>query len=164
MTPLRRRVVTADEAATEALGAALGRTFVADASRALVVGLRGDLGAGKTTLVRGLLRALGVAGTIRSPTFSLLEEYVTPAAHVLHLDLYRLARPDDLEGLGIADFDEAGRLWLVEWPERGDGMLGRADLDLRLESGSDGHSIELAARSDAGHRWLSRLDPNAAAT
>lgn len=164
MTPLRRRVVTADAAATEALGAALGRTFIADASRALVVGLRGDLGAGKTTLARGLLRALGVEGAIRSPTFSLLEEYVTPAARVLHLDLYRLARAEELAALGLDDFDEAGGLWLIEWPERGDGMLGPGDLDLRLESTSHGHSIELGARSDAGRRWLRRLAPGAAAT
>jgi tRNA threonylcarbamoyladenosine biosynthesis protein TsaE len=156
--------VTRDAAGTEALGAALARSFIADATRALVVGLRGDLGAGKTTLVRGLLRALGVEGAIRSPTFSLLEEYLTPAARVLHLDLYRLARADDLAALGLADFDESGGLWLIEWPERGASLLGPADLDLRLEETDSGHSIELTAQSDVGGRWLARLDPGAPST
>lgn len=158
MNATRRRVVTADAAATEALGAALARTFSAEASRALVVGLRGDLGAGKTTLVRGLLHALGVEGAVRSPTFSLLEEYQTPSVRVLHLDLYRLARADDLAALGLADFDEAGSLWLIEWPERGLGQLGPMDLELRLEGTAVGHTIELCALSEAGRRWLARLD------
>ncbi len=159
MSESRRRVVTTDAAGTEALGAALARGFVADTERALVVALRGDLGAGKTTLVRGLLRAFGVGGAIRSPTFSLLEEYATPAARVLHLDLYRLARADELAALGLGDFDEAGALWLVEWPERGTGLLGPADLELRFEVTAVGHGIDLIAHSEAGRDWLARLDP-----
>lgn len=154
-----RRVVTADAAGTEALGAALAHSFVADGERALLVGLSGELGAGKTTLVRGLLRALGVAGAIRSPTFSLLEEYATPAARVLHLDLYRFERADELASLGLGDFDEPGALWLVEWPERGAALLGSADLALRFAVTPVGHDIELVAHSEAGRRWLARLDP-----
>lgn len=158
----------AEPAATEALGAALaaalGAAHDASPDRALIVFLRGPLGSGKTTLARGWLRGLGVAGSIRSPTFSLLEHYPLGALNVLHIDLYRLNSPRDLAGLGLADFDHAGAVWLIEWPEQAEAELPPPDLELRLTTGADSHDVQLQARSVPGERWLERLDRRLAST
>lgn len=121
--------VLAGEAATMALGAALAG---AGLSRGAVY-LAGELGTGKTTLVRGFLRAAGVIGTIRSPTFTLVEEYRIGASTVGHYDLYRLSDPEELEFLGLRDHLAADALLFFEWPERGAGVLPRPDLDIRFE-------------------------------
>lgn len=120
----------ADEAAQLAWGATL-----ADLLRGVggLVCLHGDLGAGKTTLVRGFLRALGHAGPVRSPTYTLIETYETDSTRVHHLDLYRLADPEELEYLGIRDLFDGASLLLVEWPDRGLGVLPAPDLDIRIE-------------------------------
>ncbi len=113
---------------TEALGARLFGTPPAPVRACRVVFLRGELGAGKSTFARGVLRALGVTGPIKSPSYTLLETYELPAVTAVHLDLYRLEDPDELEHLGLADYHRPGFLWLVEWPERGVGRLPPADL------------------------------------
>ncbi len=137
-----------DEDATSALGAQLACQLPARA----VVHLHGDLGAGKSTLARALLRALGVTGTIRSPTYTLVEQYPLPAGGMaLHLDLYRIGDPGELEFLGL-DTGEAN-LWLVEWPERGQGALPAADLDIYLAVAGDGRSCRLLARNAVGAAW-----------
>ena len=116
-----------DPDATEALGRALAATQVMPT----VVYLHGDLGAGKSTLARAWLRALGVTGTIRSPTYTLVERYPLPGGgEALHLDLYRIGGAGELEFLALDDV--AGALWLVEWPERGSGALPAADLQIDL--------------------------------
>ena len=153
-----------DPAATEALGADLARAFRASPDRAAILFLRGALGSGKTTLARGLLRALGIAGSIRSPTFSLLEHYPIGTLNLLHIDLYRLNSPRDLAGLGLADFDQPGALWLIEWPEQAETELPPADLELRLSVAADGHEITALAGSPLGKDWLARLDQKPAAT
>ncbi len=143
-----------DADATEALGARLAQTLPARA----VVYLHGDLGAGKSTLARALLRALGVTGTIRSPTYTLVEQYPLPAGGMaLHLDLYRIGDPGELEFLGL-DPSET-RLWLVEWPERGQGGLPTADLDVVLAVEGAGRRCQLQARSAVGEAWLDALRP-----
>ena len=130
-----------DAGATEALGARLARAV---ASRAgLLVYLRGDLGAGKTTLVRGWLRALGVSGSIRSPTYTLVEPYEAGGHSILHLDLYRLNDPSELEQLGLADLPPDRSWWLVEWPERGGGLLPPPDLDIELLPAGEGAQSRL---------------------
>lgn len=145
-------VLLPDAAATEALGAQLAHTLPERA----VVHLHGDLGAGKSTLARALLRALGVAGTIRSPTYTLVEQYPLPAGGLaLHLDLYRIGHPGELEFLGL-DPAEA-RLWLVEWPERGHGALPPADLDIDLAVDGDARRCALHARTPAGLAWAKAL-------
>lgn len=132
-----------DAAATEAVGA----TLAAD-SRPKVIYLEGDLGAGKTTLVRGFLRSLGVEGRVKSPTFSLMEAYQTRAGSVFHLDLYRLSDPDEAAFLGLDDF-EAGQDWLlVEWPDHGAGWLPAPDLTVRLDFHAQGRLVTLKQRKE----------------
>ncbi|WP_448478583.1 tRNA (adenosine(37)-N6)-threonylcarbamoyltransferase complex ATPase subunit type 1 TsaE [Pseudoxanthomonas mexicana] len=140
-----------DTDATEALGQALARTRPAIA----VVHLRGDLGAGKSTLARALLRALGVAGAIRSPTYTLVERYPVEGGEAWHLDLYRIGDAGELEFLGL---DEgAAVLWLVEWPERGGAALPRADLQVDLSVEGNGRAARLVAASPQGQQWLERV-------
>ena len=133
----------ADEAATVELGARIADALPAEAGEgAWRVHLFGDLGAGKTTLVRGVVRALGGRGPVRSPTYSLLETYALPPWEVLHLDLYRLAGPSELQALGLADYDRSGALWLIEWPERL-GAGPSADLEVHLRADADRHWASL---------------------
>ena len=140
-----------DTDATEALGQALARTRPAVA----VVHLRGDLGAGKSTLARALLRALGVAGAIRSPTYTLVERYPVEGGEAWHLDLYRIGDAGELEFLGL---DEgAAVLWLVEWPERGGAALLPADLQVDLSVEGNGRAARLVAASPQGQQWLGRV-------
>ena len=145
------------EAATMALGAALAS---AGLSRGAVY-LAGELGTGKTTLVRGFLRAAGVTGTIRSPTFTLVEEYRVGASTVGHYDLYRLSDPEELEFLGLRDHLAADALLFFEWPERGAGVLPRPDLDIRFEyaqaaPGTDARRVRCTGRGFAVRSALER--------
>lgn len=149
-------------AATEALGDALAATLAANPpSGPLLLALSGDLGAGKTTLTRGLLRALGVTGAIRSPTYTLVEPYETHVGEVLHLDLYRLAGPDELAELGYRDLAAQAVLVIVEWPERAAGEL-HADLALALELDGSGRRATCRAGTARGEAWLARLAAGAA--
>jgi tRNA threonylcarbamoyladenosine biosynthesis protein TsaE len=126
---------------TEALGARLlGMTRSPGAP--LVVELSGDLGTGKSTFARGVLRALGATGPIKSPSYTLLETYELPQLTAVHLDLYRLNDAEELEHLGLADYHRPGFLWLVEWPEKGAGRLPRPDLRFEFSIGDRGHRIQ----------------------
>ncbi|HUN75987.1 MAG TPA: tRNA (adenosine(37)-N6)-threonylcarbamoyltransferase complex ATPase subunit type 1 TsaE [Steroidobacteraceae bacterium] len=139
---------------TEAIGAALSAAIPPLQSAPGVLYLVGDLGAGKTTLVRGFLRRRGVAGVVQSPTFTLLECYELPDIVVVHLDLYRLREPGELEMLGLRDLARPAHVWLIEWPERGRGHLPCADLQLELRVADEGHPIQLAAHTPRGGAWL----------
>ena len=145
-------------AATERLGQQLASSLPDGA----VLGLRGELGAGKSTLARALLRALGVTGPIKSPTYALIEQYPVAGGQALHLDLYRIADAAELEFLGLADLAGQARCWLVEWPERGGKSLPSVDLDLFLEISGEGRCAGLAARSGKGRVWLEELSKMAA--
>lgn len=130
----------ADAVATEALGAALARTLPLRG----VVFLQGNLGAGKSTLARGLLRALGVQGSIKSPTYTLIEPYTVGTGAVLHMDLYRLVSPLELANLGLEDYSPQETLWLVEWPEKGGDQLPVADLVIELQPTAAGRSVRFS--------------------
>lgn len=156
-------VVLPGPAATEALGGALAATLAGNPpSGPLLLALSGELGAGKTTLTRGLLRALGVTGAIRSPTYTLVEPYETPAGEILHLDLYRLAGPDELAELGYRDLAAQAALVIVEWPERAAGEL-HADLTLALELDGPGRRATCTPGTTRGEGWLERLAAEVAA-
>jgi tRNA threonylcarbamoyladenosine biosynthesis protein TsaE len=151
-----------DEAATTAAGAALARALPDLRRHSLLLGLSGELGSGKTTLARGLLRALDVTGAIRSPTYTLVEPYETDAGIVHHLDLYRLGdAAAELEALGYRDLRALQGLVMVEWPERAGGALGAADLQATLATEGRGRRLSLAAQTDAGRRWLAALSSDA---
>lgn len=114
-------------------GAALG-----DCCRAgSVIFLDGTLGMGKTTLSRMLIQGLGWTDRVKSPTYTLFEQYDVAGSQVYHFDLYRLTDPEELEFLGVRDLDSQGSIWLIEWPEKGDGFLPEADIRLQLEPGPD---------------------------
>ena len=128
-----------DAAATEAFGAELAQSL--RSREGVVIYLRGDLGAGKTTLVRGLLRALGVQSRVRSPTYTLMEPYRAGERSVIHLDLYRITDPLELGNLGLADYSPKTTWWLIEWPERGGSLLPPPDLDLTLRVDRQGREV-----------------------
>ena len=153
MSTTERTLHLSDEAATTALGQVLAATQPASA----MVHLQGDLGAGKSTLARGWLRALGVTGPVRSPTYTLVERYpLAGGREALHLDLYRIGDAGELEFLGLDDADAA--LWLVEWPERGARALPQVDLRVELALDGGGRKARLVAVSEAGAAWLRALD------
>ena len=128
-----------DNEATEQFGA---RLWTRLPEKSLVF-LHGDLGAGKTTLVRGLLRAAGVTGTIKSPTYALIEEYEIRERKIFHFDLYRLAEPEELEWIGIDDYLNQNALCFIEWSEKGAGVLPVADVNIILTIQDGGRLVHI---------------------
>jgi tRNA threonylcarbamoyladenosine biosynthesis protein TsaE len=155
--PSQIEFVLTDAEATEALGAALARAFPGAAAGSASLHLEGDLGAGKTTCVRSLLRALGISGLIRSPTFTLVETYRLAELICVHIDLYRLNGPEEVEELGLRDFLGAGCLLLVEWPSQGARALPPPDLELSMSFADPGRRVRMQARGPLGERWLEIL-------
>ncbi len=135
----------------EAIGAALA----AECPRGCIIYLLGDLGAGKTTLVRGFMRGLGHTGAVKSPTYTLMEPYRIGEENYCHIDLYRLADAGELEYLGLRDLLEDGATLLVEWPERGQGELPPPDLIIRIDYLQQGRNLEILAETERGERLLS---------
>lgn len=153
-----------DEAAMQTLGQRIASALSRAPEVGAIIYLHGELGAGKTTLTRAILQGLGVAGRIKSPTYTLVEPYelAKPLGHMAyHFDLYRLGDPEELEFLGIRDYFSADAVILVEWPERGKGVLPAADVHIRIhypEPGA-GEGREVFLESVAGGRsqWLSAV-------
>lgn len=144
-----------DEAATLALA---GQFYQALPSGCLVF-LRGNLGAGKTAFVRGCLRAAGHLGAVKSPTFTLVEEYSLQGRTIYHFDLYRLADPEELEWMGIRDYLRPDALCFIEWPEKGEGMLlPVADVEVSINIEGTTRNLEFKACSAAGRAVLGLLD------
>lgn len=136
----------ADEAAVAQLAVA----FACSVTPPLVVFLRGDLGAGKTTFARAYVHALGFAGYVKSPSYGLLETYRAGGQTVLHLDLYRIEDPEELEYLAVRDLFDASAVLLVEWPERGNDHLPAADLVLAFGESADSRFIACSALTERG--------------
>jgi len=140
----------ADEAATLAFGAQLARELVPG----LTLYLEGDLGAGKTTLVRGVLRALGYGGRVKSPTYTLAESYSLPAFELYHFDLYRMHDPREWLDAGFRDVSDGQAVSLIEWPEKAAGWLPPPDVIVRLTIADDAREIECEAASPRGAHYL----------
>lgn len=146
-------IVLPDEAATTALAERVADALDGD----LVLYLDGDLGVGKTSFARALLRKLGVGERIKSPTYSLVESYPLTHGRAWHLDLYRIADPGELEWLGLDALADPGSLVLVEWPQHGTGALPAADLILHLRHDGDGRSAGFEPCTSRGRALLARL-------
>ena len=139
-----------DEAATLRLGEA----FAAGAAPGLVLHLRGELGAGKTTLVRGLLRGLGYRGRVKSPTYTLVEPYVDLRLNLYHFDFYRFKDRSEWLSSGFREHFNPGSLCIVEWPERAGDLLATPDLEIHLQYQDEMRSAQFASHSPAGADWL----------
>ena len=122
-----------------------------------VIYLQGTLGAGKTTLCRGVLMAFGHQGRVKSPTYTLVEPYVLPEWTVYHFDLYRLGHPEELEFIGIRDYFNHHSVALIEWPERGEGLLPEADLNIEISLKDRGRKLHMHTKTHTGKQVLECL-------
>lgn len=131
---------------------ALGRSWSSRVRRDTCIYFEGGLGTGKTTLIQGILRGLGVAGPIPSPTFTILEPYVTNVGYeLLHLDLYRINQPHELLNVGIEDYATSGAAWFIEWPSRGTDIIPPADVEISLMHGSNSRIVTIQSQRT---EWL----------
>lgn len=142
--------------ATEEDTLALGRALAPLLEPGMVLHLRGDLGAGKTTLARGILRGLGHEGRVKSPTYTLVEPYQFSRLYLYHFDFYRFLDPEELANSGFRDYFNAESVCLVEWPEKAPD-LPAADLDISMRPDGEGREIVITAHTEAGRRCLDKL-------
>jgi tRNA threonylcarbamoyladenosine biosynthesis protein TsaE len=140
----------ADEAATMAAGAQLANSLCTG----LTIHLHGDLGAGKTTFVRGLLHGLGHQGKVKSPTYTLVEPYVISRFNIYHFDLYRFTDPEEWDAAGFRDYFNPQSLCLVEWPEKAGDLIPQADMDVTLMIEKDGRMLNIKANSERARSCL----------
>lgn len=139
----------------------LMHVFAADLAKAVaggaIVYLYGQLGAGKTTLVRGILRSMGYEGKVKSPTYTIVEPYEIGPVTVYHFDLYRLNTPDELEQIGMADYAGPASICLIEWPEKGFPLLPAPDLACYIEMKEQGRVLRLESQTARGDAILKQL-------
>ncbi len=142
-----------DDAATMAFGARLAGIV----TPGLAIHLHGDLGSGKTTLARGLLRGLGYQGRVKSPTYTLVELYTVSRLDLYHFDFYRFRDPKEWRDAGLDEYFYDAAICLVEWPEKAGGLLPAADIDIAFEFAGDGRDLSLCAGTESGKACLNRL-------
>jgi tRNA threonylcarbamoyladenosine biosynthesis protein TsaE len=135
----------------------LGAFFSSSLNIGSIVYLEGDLGMGKTTLVRGILRGFGYEGPVKSPTYTIVEPYDVVGGEVFHFDLYRVTDPEELEYMGIRDYFSDNSLCLIEWAEMGVGVLPKADLVVSINRIKQGRQVSLEAKTEKGHVALNTL-------
>jgi len=158
-------LTVSDESAMLALGQRIACALRTRTETGCVIYLHGELGAGKTTLTRAILKNLGVTGRIKSPTYTLVEPYEVPGEAITlmayHFDLYRLADPEELEFLGVRDYFSADAVVLVEWPERGAGVLAAADVHIHINylaaGAGEGRTVVIQATDTGCADWLKSL-------
>ncbi len=146
-----------NEAAMEQLGGTLAKSI---GDGGIIIYLNGELGAGKTTFVRGFLRALGITHTVKSPTYTLVETYDLHTS-VYHFDLYRLKSSLELEAIGIRDYFHQNAICLVEWPQKGEPLLPSPDLMIDMTIKQDARFVEIKANNNRGNDALQTLGRNA---
>lgn len=144
-----------DESATLALGARIARLCP---EHQFTVHLEGELGAGKTTLCRGLLHELGHQGNVKSPTYTLVEHYTLASRSVFHFDLYRLSDPEELDYIGLDDYMSAHSICLVEWPQQGGNILPKPDIMIKLQYANNCRQVTISACSESGKLLCTKLD------
>lgn len=143
----------ADEQAMSDFGARIARVTQGHG----LIFLEGNLGMGKTTLSRGIIRGLGHVGAVKSPTFTLVEPYEIGNTRAFHFDLYRLVDPEELEFLGIRDYFEDDALCLIEWPDKGAGFLPKPDLTITISPQDSGRSLKILSQGSRGEAWCAAL-------
>ncbi|MES9857158.1 MAG: tRNA (adenosine(37)-N6)-threonylcarbamoyltransferase complex ATPase subunit type 1 TsaE [Sedimenticola sp.] len=147
------KLTAESEVEQESIGAALARVVPS----ACIIYLEGDLGAGKTTLVRGFMRGLGYQGAVKSPTYAMVEPYELEGRRYFHFDLYRLADPEELEYLGVRDLLEGDAILLIEWPEKGIGELPPPDLLITINYLGEGRALLLESGTAIGESIVESL-------
>lgn len=150
---MKRVLFAENEAAMMALGEHLAKSYQGPG----VIYLQGDLGAGKSTLARGFIKGKGYKGHVKSPTYTLVEPYQVDSGTIYHMDLYRLADPEELEFIGIRDMLDTDSICLVEWPEKGQGLLPLADLLVSITNKGDGREVLIQAMREATHNIIKQL-------
>ena len=151
----------ADEAEMRAFGRRLVETICNEPhSKGVTLYLNGPLGAGKTTLSRGIIQGLGHKGKVKSPTYTLVEEYRLQDKNIYHFDLYRLSDPEELEFMGIRDYFTENSICLIEWAEKGQGLLAEPDLLVNIDYADNARNIQLIAKSKLGNNIIQHLHLN----
>ncbi|MBW8182625.1 tRNA (adenosine(37)-N6)-threonylcarbamoyltransferase complex ATPase subunit type 1 TsaE [Shewanella nanhaiensis] len=135
----------------------LGKRLAAIITPPLILNLSGELGAGKTTLSRGLIQAFGHQGAVKSPTYALVEPYELAGVDLFHFDLYRLSDPEELEFMGIRDYFTKNSICIVEWPDRGHGLMPEADISCHIKYLDAGREVEIVSGSEKGQLLLSKF-------
>jgi tRNA threonylcarbamoyladenosine biosynthesis protein TsaE len=153
----QQRYYCEDEAGTQKLAISLANAMVKSEMAGVVIYLEGDLGAGKTTFSRDFLQSLGHVGSVKSPTYTLVEPYTIAGLEVFHFDLYRLNDPEELEFMGIRDYFNDNTLCLVEWPQNGGLMLPEADLNIKIDYEKTGRAFCLNALTPRAEKWLTEI-------
>lgn len=151
----------ADEAEMCAFGHRLVETICSEShSKGVTLYLNGPLGAGKTTLSRGIIQGLGHKGKVKSPTYTLVEEYRLQDKNIYHFDLYRLSDPEELEFMGIRDYFTENSICMIEWAEKGQGLLADPDLLVNIDYADDARNVQLIAKSKLGNNIIQHLHLN----